>query len=216
MKGLLVKDYLMLSAQRRFMLLALIMMIVFSVSANNGSFVIGYCAFMGGLMGTNSISYDEYNHGYSFLMTLPFTRKEYVLEKFIFCLSCVVLFSVVGALIALVGQMMRGLNETYLMSFGLTYLILIWIAFLITAIMLPVQLHFGSERARIAFVIVMLSLFVLVIGGAKLAEVLPIQLDPIFSQLSLPLVVGVGIGTLGVAFALSYSISLVIMQRKEF
>ena len=85
MKGLLVKDYLMLSAQRRFMLLALIMMIVISVSANNGSFVIGYCAFMGALMGTNSISYDEYNHGYSFLMTLPFTRKEYVLEKFIFC-----------------------------------------------------------------------------------------------------------------------------------
>ena len=36
MKGLLVKDYLMLSAQRRFMLLALIMMIVISVSANNG------------------------------------------------------------------------------------------------------------------------------------------------------------------------------------
>lgn len=216
MKGLLVKDYLMLSAQRRFILLALIMVIVISVSANNGSFVIGYCAFMGSLMGTNSISYDDYNHGYSFLMTLPFTRKEYVLEKFIFCLSCVVLFSVVGALIALVGQMMRGLNETYLMSFGLTYLILIWIAFLIAAIMLPVQLHFGSERARIAFAIVMLSLFVLVIGGIKLTERLPIQLDPIFSQLSLPLVVGVGIGILGVAFALSYSISLAIMQRKEF
>ena len=58
MKGLLVKDYLMLSAQRRFMLLALIMVIVISVSANNGSFVIGYCAFMGALMGINSISYD--------------------------------------------------------------------------------------------------------------------------------------------------------------
>lgn len=216
MKGLLVKDYLMLINQKRFLVLALVMMIVISLSGSGGTFAIGYCAFMGVLNGVSTISYDEYNHGYSFLLSLPFTRKEYVLEKYLFTFICVILFSLVGGLIAVGSQMIQTNPVFSLFELGVTLLTLVGMSLLVTAIMLPVQLRFGAEKGRIAFVVIMLSLFVVVIGGVKLVDAFNLQLDSILLHLSLPMFGLVSAIVVIIALFVSYELSLYIMKSKEF
>lgn len=216
MKGLLVKDYLMLINQKRFLLLALVMMVVISLSGSGATFAIGYCAFMGVLNGVSTISYDEYNHGYSFLLTLPFTRKEYVLEKYLFTFLCVTLFSLVGGFIAFGSQLVQASPAFSLFELAISLVTLLCMSLLVAAIMLPVQLRFGSEKGRIAFVVVMLSLFVVVIGGVQLAEVLNWQLENLLRQLSLPLFGVALIAIVILSLLISYGLSLHIMRKKEF
>ncbi len=50
-------------------------------SGQPAQIIVGYCTMFGMLFTVNTISYDEFDHGYLFLFTLPVTRKDYVLEK---------------------------------------------------------------------------------------------------------------------------------------
>ena len=84
MKGLLVKDIKYIKHQVNFFLLLFLIAIGVSFSSKEGSFIIGYLTFITSLFVLTTISYDEFNNGYAFLFTLPFSRKEYVIEKYIF------------------------------------------------------------------------------------------------------------------------------------
>ena len=79
MKGLFIKDLLLLKNQKRTLPLLVLCGIVMSASMQPSSAII-YLAVLGSMLCTGTISYDEMDHGYSFLFTLPVTRKTYVRE----------------------------------------------------------------------------------------------------------------------------------------
>ena len=83
MKGLLVKDFCLIRQQKKFLAILLLLAIVLNYNSD-GSFVIGYLTFVCSFLIISSISYDEYDNGYSFLFTLPVGRKTYVQSKYIF------------------------------------------------------------------------------------------------------------------------------------
>ena len=83
MKGLLIKDIRLMKGQSTILLALLILVAVFTgvVSDVSPSFVVAYITIFLSIFVASTISYDEYDHGYLFLMTLPITRNKYVNEK---------------------------------------------------------------------------------------------------------------------------------------
>ena len=52
------------------------------ITGINSSFLMGYIPFICCTLTMGTISYDEYENGLPFLLTLPISRKEYVKEKY--------------------------------------------------------------------------------------------------------------------------------------
>ena len=47
--------------------------------------VLPYMTVFGTIFSVSTISFDEVDNGYSYIMTLPVTYKDYVYEKYMFC-----------------------------------------------------------------------------------------------------------------------------------
>ena len=85
MLGLMRKD-LCLLLQRSRALAVMVGVGVLIGFSTDGAFMIGYMTMISAILSIGTISYDEFDNGYPFLMTLPVTRKSYVLAKYVFCL----------------------------------------------------------------------------------------------------------------------------------
>ena len=88
MKGLLIKDFRLLKNQKNFFILVFVMAVFLTITGGDESspatFVLPYVGFVCSFFVLSTISYDEYDNGNAFLFTLPFDRKIYALEKYIF------------------------------------------------------------------------------------------------------------------------------------
>lgn len=159
MKGLLIKDFKLLKGQKNFFMTITAISIIMIIVSPGTSFPIGFLGFVGALFSLSSISYDEFDNGNAFLFSLPITRKDYVLEKYIFGLISGIMFLLLGTVISLVviGITKTGsFNEIFLTAGSLFPTIL-----LILSIMLPFILKFGGEKGRIAIIGVMGFIFVI-------------------------------------------------------
>lgn len=89
MAGLLEKDIRLLwgTKQTLVILFAIAVAVTFS---GNGNFIIGYLPFVVEMIAISTIAYDEMDHGYQFLLTLPINKKTYVREKYLLCAGGVV------------------------------------------------------------------------------------------------------------------------------
>ena len=97
MKGLFLKDFHYMLLQKSFLILILVIGFALSLTMSDGYyFVIGYLTFMGAILGTMSITMDDQKNGMSFLFTLPFSRKQYAAEKYLFSILTMLLFCVIS------------------------------------------------------------------------------------------------------------------------
>ena len=93
MKGLIIKDFQLLFSNKR-ILYIVFAIALFSAMMGDGitlTYISSFVAVMLQVSALSTISYDNYQHGNTFLMTLPLRRKDYVIEKYIFCsiIACV-------------------------------------------------------------------------------------------------------------------------------
>ena len=84
MSGLLMKDLELLKVNIKTYFIVFAVGIIYLFVQTDGSiFFISYMIFVSLSVTVGTISYDSYHHGMNFLMTLPFTRKEYVISKYL-------------------------------------------------------------------------------------------------------------------------------------
>ena len=100
MKGLLIKDFKLLKGQKNFFMAITAISIIMIIVSPGTSFPIGFLGFVGALFSLSSISYDEFDNGNAFLFSLPITRKDYVLEKYIFGLISGIMSLLLGTVIS--------------------------------------------------------------------------------------------------------------------
>lgn len=109
MRGLLIKDLRLMLGQKRFFILFVFIAVMLNFNSDSGSaFVIGYMTFVCSVFVLSTISYDEDQNGYSFLMTLPVLRKTYAREKYVFGLLMSSSAWVTAVIIAAVFNLNRG------------------------------------------------------------------------------------------------------------
>lgn len=141
MKGLLVKDFLLMRKSKYVILFMLAIGIIGGIK--NISFAAGYILMFLAILSLSTISYDEANHGLNTLFTLPISKMDYVKEKYLFSL---IITGIGFVFVTILGYFSKS-------DFMETLAILSTALFLL-AISLPFQLKEGNEKGRIVLLVV--------------------------------------------------------------
>lgn len=214
MKGLLAKDVaLFMQRKKSFIFIAAWAVVMCFAIDDGGSFVLGWITIIVSMFAVSSITYDEYDNCYPFLMSLPVTPKIYAVEKYVFGFICGIVSWVFGAAIYMIqGLVTKSLGNPA--EAILTMLAFIPIFVLFNDISLPIDLKFGTEKGRTYILIFMAAVFGIVFIIGK-------YLRPDLAQLNLEEITGpVFVGGLflvsAIATAISVALSIGIMNKKEF
>jgi len=166
MKGLLIKDIKLLLGQKRFFVVVVGMGIFFMLSNENPVSGVSYITMLLSIFTLSTISYDEFDNGMAFLMTLPIERKTYALEKYVFA-GLIAVVSAIGTsvLAYVIGRVMEiPVDMTEVIGVACVIVLVSW---LILSVTIPLQIKFGSEKGRIAMILAMGAVFGIVFAVAK-------------------------------------------------
>ncbi len=167
MRGLLEKDLRLTLCRKQTIMLFLFMTLVMGMSMD-GSFLVGYLTMLMMMIAVGTLNYDEFDNGFAFLMTLPFDRKTYVREKYLFCLLMEAAGWCAGtALYAVMNAVRHGGAD--LIGELPMLLAVIPAMFLSTAFMIPLLLKYGPEKSRIVLFVVFGLIAVAMVGGKRFA-----------------------------------------------
>lgn len=217
MKGLLIKDLRLILKQKTVLMLVFIIGIL-NIGEADAAFMAGYMIFIGTFLAINTISYDGFDNGMAYLMTMPSGRKTYAVEKYVFTIGMSVTISLVAFVFAAIAEVINngGSNLPETVAIVLTVFATALIA---ACIMIPVNLKFGPEKGRILlFAIVGILVAVgyllekqMAFVAAKLAGVIEV-----LSGMS-ELVLGLGLLVIVVLVVLvSVAVTVKVMMNKEF
>lgn len=210
MKGLLLKDWLMLKKYCRIYFFLLVVFAAAAMGVENNLFFLFYPMLLGGTLVVTLISYDERSHWNVYCNTLPCSRRMQVNEKYLFSLLLVLGTFVCLALL----QLIRGLfleTPDGIVDMGLL-LILLAVGILPVAVLLPVVFRLGVEKGRIGY-------YIVVAGGVAAGTVVMnlienegMVLPRIFSGRLAPVLVLLGLALL---LLVSWQLSLRFYQNRE-
>lgn len=208
MSGLLMKDLELLKVNIKTYFIVFAVGIIYLFVQTDGSiFFISYMIFVSLSVTVGTISYDSYHHGMNFLMTLPFTRKEYVISKY---LTAAGILSMIPGLLKAQSVSTR---KEFLISTGAVMIC----AGIFLAILLPMRLKYEIEKSRILMVALIAVIFLLAAGGKKALELCKgsatLHLLNTFAgwQIAIAMIV-----VMVICMAVSVKVSEGIMERKEF
>lgn len=217
MLGLLKKDLRLIRLQKVLFLLIFAMAVLFVSAWDNCLFSVSYCTMFCAFFTITTLSYDEMNHGLSFLFTLPVSRRGYVVEKYM-----------IGFLLGVAGWLFSSLvTGIYIAVTGAVDFSTEWFAILLMilfamcvflCVVLPLQFKFGAEKGRMALIV----LFLCVLGVAKIMEETEIfqglRMENMqwLANLSSGAVTAIAALLLLLLTGVSMSISIHVMERKQF
>jgi hypothetical protein len=217
MSGLLVKDFKLVFKRKRFLIILLAIMIILFLNAD-AAFAIFYPTMVGMIMAISTISYDEYDNGYSFLFTLPITRKGYVLEKFLFGFIWITGCWIFGNAVHLVMSSFRA-EAAEILAFSSYSFFILGVFVVMLSIMISIELSFGMEKSRMVLALIFGVCMVIGFVGPKLMTNLGITGEEMSNRLSsVPdgLVALVWITAAVVITVGGFIISTRVMEKKEF
>lgn len=217
MKGLLIKDVKLMKNQMLFFVAIIFMSIAFSAMWKNPFFAMGYATVLVSMFTISTISYDDYENGMAYLFTLPVSRRDYVMGKY--------LFGILSTLLALVAAtaISFGIGAVQKVGFGMEEFVSvaamsIVLASFMLAFSLPVQLKFGAERSRVALLLVMGIAVLIGFLTVKATEAAGVDLEAVLDGLfqdslarTFIILVLIGVALL----VISYQVSVRIMEKKE-
>lgn len=217
MKGLLIKDFCLLKQMRNILIIILAMACFLLVSGgtNNMSLIIGYVSIISGLMVSNTIAYDEFDNGYSFLMTLPAGRKTYVAEKYVFSIITGFIGWGFAFLMCLLFVRFKGADMSIKELAEISVPILA-VLFIFVDIIIPVRLKFEAEKGKAVFAIIFLIIFSSSFFGAKYLRNIHLGVNKLIAYIINNNIIYVLILLISILFmTISYFISLNVMKKKE-
>ena len=221
MSGLLEKDIRLLKQRKTTLIIFIGLAFIMSFSMDS-SFLISYFSMMGCIFALSTISYDEFENGYAFLMTLPITPRLYVIEKYVFSAVSMSIFAVCAFILDVISCIVQH-TPYVLKDMLLDTLLYLPIFLLVMGLYIPIQLKFGAEKSRLAIFGICGVIFVIGAFSNKLIGSLSPEARQSLANLliklqSIPLELVIGL--FGIVFlaltALSMLISIRIMQKKEY
>ena len=210
MLGLIKKDFLLIKANLKSMV---IIFIVYLILAFQGTFDVTFIIPLIGIMlFISTFSYDDFNNWNSYAVTLPNGRKNVVRAKYIVSIILTVVLGI-GALAIGIGISYTKTNSINLDEIISSLMGTMLSSVIIISLLYPIVFKFGATNGRII-------LFVVVFGaagiGALIAQFVDMtsiinminRLDS-YSLIAIPIISVILIG-------ISYLISNKIYQNKEF
>lgn len=197
MKGLLKKDLLLLKSQIKYIVTIVVICLIMAYANSGFAYISSYLTFMGTGLVFNSFSYDMYHNEMTYLFALPFSKREYCLEKYIYALTV----TFISWLIAFLISSATHINlETTIVQLAMLFSAFIYI--------FPVMMKYGREKATIIVLMLMLVLFLAVASGAT-------SVGMLMSQISAFLLIGIYAFIVLVVLIISYRSTISILNDKE-
>ena len=219
-RGLLEKDFRLFFRQGSNLFLMLAFMALFFIlkGKTGATFIAIYIPSVMAVYSGNMISYDENEHGYTYLFSLPVNKKIYVREKYMFSFIMTVFGWGIGVICAGIAVFIKP-GEVFDLEMLAMELITIFVFQAIAGIVIAIRLRFVGEKGRFALPIAVLIVFAscYIIGSFVTAN----------SGLKESISYMIGeTGDFGIAIALivlslivwfaSYKYSMRVMKKKEF
>ena len=213
MKGLLIKDILFMANQRSSAFLILVMGVAMSLYMQ-ASAIIGYLMMMGGMLALSTMSYDEYENGYRYLFTLPTTRKEYVKEKYLFCLMWVILCMVLGGLASFVIMAIK--KQIDMQEFIGTIVTMFSVLIIFLAVSIFSRIRYGNEKSKIIIYVFFAAIGLIgYLLSSFVSKETAIAVETFVNTNGTILMILLPITGLMV-YLISYLLSVKVMEKKEF
>ena len=221
-KGLLKKDLYNLASYKTTLIIIVIfcgMAIIGTDAIYWGSVVIGIIV---GMISLSTFSYDEMAKSNRYILTLPVTRKEIVLEKYILAIGATILGSLLGfVLTLLIGNIMNYVRPDNVIDINIDTLLATTIGglfgvSLIQAIQIPSIFKWGAEKGRIQMFIVLFGLALIGAGVGFLIKESGLSVDiekleSVLKNFGLFLLVLLSF----IIYFISYKVSYKIYKNKE-
>lgn len=218
MIGFLIKDWKLLRRQGRTfgMMILIACSVAFIGSRDFSTFITSYMTFMVAMFSFSSFSYDDFDNGMAFLMSLPSGRKDYVRAKYLFTILLIAGGWLVGAFMRLILYALRFSMAEY-MEILPSEPIYMLVCLIYTGLTFPALIRFGAEKGRnVAFsLLAVASIGVYLFFQTDLR--IPIlnmfdQLSGVSAVTALLLITAVCI----LVQFVSYLVSVRIIMKKEF
>ena len=217
MRGLLVKDLRLLRNQKQFFLTVIMIAAVFMLAGQDMSFIVSYCSILAMFFAISTISYDEFNNGYAKLFTMPITRKQYVMEKYLFAL---LLGGGVWAAAALLGAVIDAARDAEFVpvEWFASSAAVFAVMWTLMMVMIPINLKYGTEKSRSASLVLMFVVFAVIMMLAKF-EPLTLAFQNAVARLEQLSGIGVllsGAAALAAVTIISMAAGVRTMSKKQF
>ena len=200
MKGLLMKDLLNLKRQGGIILLVLAMYGLFAFSSGMSEVLGSMICVFGAMLPVTALAYDERAKWDKYALTMPVTRRQMVISKYLLGL----LLTAVALVINVAVQAIRSPADPWEILLMPLCLAGVGVAFL--ALLMPLLFRFGTEKARL----LMLLMVAIPVAGVMLLANRNIPLPDENMQIALLLLIPL------ILLAVSIPLSIRIYEKKEF
>lgn len=215
MRGLLVKDYLLLKNQKMYFLSLTIIFTLIAIFTHSPTLIITTLPLFISMFSVSTISYDEFDNGNPFLFTLPFTKKQYVLGKYIFGIGIGIIGVFVAAIILSIMSLFTTVDTGILIvALSSINLLIVFMAFL-----LPVQLKYGSEKGRLVNLVVIGVIWIVGVIILSISTMLKVDVKGILITIANlnPYVAMLVILIISLMIVyISYRVSIKLFSSKQF
>jgi len=211
MKGLILKDLINLKKSMKTLGIMLIAFAVLYIPMGNESFLSGMVVLMFAMMVITTMSYDDMAKWDTYALTMPISRKEVVLSKYLLLLMLDLTGVVLALVLAFVGSFFTGTAIT--VETLMSIFIVLMIAVIFGSVLIPMIYKFGTEKARLMIILCAAVPTAVVLGLAQLNIPFPAidNEETVFGII----MIAMALISLVIFFA-SYFISVKIYQKKEF
>ena len=206
MAGLIEKDIRLMRCNKQAVIILLIIGVVI---------ILGWLPFAISILLINTVTYDELDKGYGFLMTLPIDAEMYVREKYIFCLTGGTVSWLVAAGLYIILEMRQQMPIDMTSQIPMV-LVFLPVTALLIALLIPLQLVSGVEKSRVVISGVCGVMGASVIAFAELVKTNVLSAFSFLNQMNGWILAGIAVVVTVLLILLSYAISVRIMERKEF
>lgn len=217
MNGLFEKDIRLLLQRKKLMIMYLAMAVLLSFTMD-GTFLVSYMTLLGALLSTSTITYDEFDNGYTFLMTLPVDARTYAVEKHLFTGLSLILFWGFAVVLQILFNIIRQIPMNFTEDLSI-YLTFVPIFLIMISILLPIELKYGAEKSRIVMIIFFGFILAAAFFGQKALASLGIDVDGLLLRLShlsrMAIIAGILLITAVIAI-LSTLCSIHVMKHKAY
>ncbi|MBE5958245.1 MAG: ABC-2 transporter permease [Lachnospiraceae bacterium] len=150
MKGLFVKDLIIVKNQSKSLLAFLALGFFMSMSMKDNAGIV-YMAMIISMFSLSTIGYDEFDNGFRFLFTLPASKKAYVREKYLFFILCLVIGIVAGCLIGFPAELLKdtGSVQNYLDTLGESIIGSVCVGAIYAGLLIPIRVKYDAEKAKL-------------------------------------------------------------------
>lgn len=203
MMGLILKDLYNLKKQSKFYFILLVFYFLIGMANNSISMFGTMLCVLAAMLPVTAMAYDEKNNWDRYALTMPLSRKDLVLSRYILGL----IFALIAFIISIVSSLL--FNKELLMESIIADISILSSVLLLIAFVFPVLFKFGIEKGRTLMIIILFAPTMLLVFLSNLGIKLPDEeaLKPLlyFSPVAIIII-----------FILSIFVSISIYNKKEF